>query len=135
MKKKAIIDENVYDVEQAEVKPVKVLDPGEGKPIILRSFKFAFTPEQLKHGTITEDGLRKSVNFKTDSHGTQDDKLKIIEHLLWVDELRLIEVPRVSLTPDKKGFYVFATCQARKGSRILQEPKLIQDAITSEPTK
>ena len=104
-------------------------DEKGGKPIILRTFKFAFLPEQLRHGRMTEKRLKKSVNFVTDDKGTQDDKLKMIEHLLWVDELRLIEIPRVTLTPDKKGFYVFATCQAKKGSLILQDPKLIQDAI------
>jgi len=139
-KAKVEMDKNLYEVEQAETEPVKLDEAGlsdTGKPIILRTFKFAFTPEQLKHGTITEDRLRRSVNFNTDSQGTQDAKLKMIEHLLWVDGLELIEVPRVKLTPDNKGFYVFATAQARRGHIFSSQdkPVKLQDAITQEPTE
>ena len=130
-KAKAELDKNLYEVQQAEVDPVKVEQEDGGRPIVLRQFHFKFTKDQLKYGTMTEEKLAKSVNFNTDSKGTQQEKLKLITNSLWLDELELIEVPRVSLTADGKCFNVFATAQAKKGSTYSWrgKPNLIQDVI------
>jgi len=122
-----------WDVEQAEVEPVKVEQDDGGAPIVLRTFRFAFSPEQLQHGPITESRLKKSVNFKNDSGGTQAEKLKMIEHHLWADGLELVDIPKVVLTEDKKGFYVFATAQALRGHiySSLDKPLKLKDVLNT----
>lgn len=94
-----------WDVQQGEVHsniPLSA-DQGDGRPIILRTFEYRFPPG-IQYIPKAEDILTEGY-------------LKFLEsQLYFVDELDLVMAPKVAI--DEKGFRIFATCQARKGSII-----------------
>lgn len=98
--------ENInWDVQQAEVHsdiPLSV-DQGDGRPIILRTFEYRFPPGMLRQPTEDEILTEGYVKF-------------LESQLYFVDELDLVQPPKVRIS--SKGFRIFATCQARKGSII-----------------
>lgn len=100
-----------WDVKNAEVHAdvdLK-LDDGSGRPIILRQFEYIFPPG-VQYKPREEDILTEGyIQF-------------LKSQLYFADELDLIEKPRVYI--DEKGFKIFATCQARKGSIIPGTAKL-----------
>lgn len=100
------------EVEQLETEPVRLEDPGTGKPVILRRFEFQLPPGVLE--------INKALLIK--------EHVKRLEVFLWKDELEMVLPPKLVL--EKNGaFSIFATCQSKKGSLILSKPQLIQDAI------
>lgn len=93
-----------WDVKQAEVHSDIAFsdDKGDGRPIILRQFDYVLQPGIQK--PTAEDILTEGY-------------LKFLEaQLYFVDELDLVQKPKVVI--NDKGFKIFATCQARKGSII-----------------
>lgn len=94
-----------WDVQQGEVHsdiPLSA-DEGDGRPIILRTFEYQFPP-----------GIQK---IPTEDEILTEGYVKFLEsQLYFADELDLVMAPKVRI--NEKGFRIFATCQARKGSII-----------------
>lgn len=86
---------------------------GGGKPIILRTFDFDLPPME---------------NLPTNQQLLEANKTKITT-FLWKDELVPIQEFKCVKSKDGRHFRIFATCQAKAGSVILEEPKLIQDLL------
>lgn len=110
-----------WDVKQAEVHSdidLK-LDDGSGRPIILRQFDYVFPPGMQMKPTAEQILTPGYIKF-------------LESQLYFVDELDLVMKPRVSIS--EKGFKIFATCQARKGSIISHRntPQRLTD-ITKTP--
>lgn len=91
-----------WEGHQMATEGERIEDPGMGRPIIVRSFEFNYPPD-IKVKPTKEQILTK-------------DYIRHLEILLWTDEMELIQEPKVAF--NKKGFHVFATCQAKKGSMI-----------------
>lgn len=88
----------------------KIEDPGTGGAVILRRFSFQLPPH-----------VRFSKQELLTVHRSR------IVAFLWKDELELIMEPKVVL--GKKGqFDIYATCKAKQGSLIFQQPQVLQDA-------
>lgn len=85
-----------------ETEKFDIQDPGTGKAIILRQFKFAYAPWQKKKP--------KKKEILT------PDYIKHLENILWADNMEMIQFPKVHF--DKKGFTVFAACKAKRGNLI-----------------
>lgn len=100
---------------QSEVS-APLADDGSGKEVILRRFQFQFPPNLPKKPT------KKEI---LDFH---KDRMNIF---LWKDELELIQEPKVLI--NKKGYDIFATCVAKRGSLIFSKPELLQHAINKQP--
>lgn len=86
-------------------------DEGDGRPIILRQFEYRFPPGIQRIPTAEEiltTGYKKFLESQ----------------LYFVDELDLVMEPKVVI--NKKGFRIFATCQARKGSLVLEKPRTLK---------
>lgn len=93
-------------------------DPGQGRPIILRQFKFEISPD------VTQIPTKKQL---------ADHHLPRIKDFLWKDELELIEDLKV-VKNHKRSFIVFAICQPKKGSLISWQDtdklKPLQDVLS-----
>lgn len=85
-----------------ETEQQRIEDPASGKPVILRQFRFQYTPWQKKQP--------KKKEILTAGY------IKHLENMLWADNLEMIMFPRVTFT--KQGFSVFATCRPKKGNII-----------------
>jgi hypothetical protein len=95
-----------------ETKDTRLVNEPTGKPIILRSFKFNLPPDLV---TIpTEEDLK-------DAHKRN------IEAFLWKDDLLLIEELRIMIDKEKNIFYIFATCQPKRGANLWEKPTTLQD--------
>ena len=109
--------------QQIEADKAQLNDPGMGKPILLRQFVYAYAPHQK--------GKPKESDILTPAY------MKHLNNILWIDELELIMEPKVVFK--KKGFVVFATCQAKKGSLIhsehLKNMKPIQATLQENETR
>lgn len=110
--------------QEFETKSDPMMDDGSGKPIILRTFEFNLPPDLPKH-------LIPSKKQLLDFH-----RSKIVA-FLWKDELELIQDIKIIQSKNKRGFRIFATCQAKKGSIIphYAEPQLLQNAIRNKPER
>lgn len=89
-----------WEAEQGLVTSDPLRDEGEGKAIIVRSFEFRFPPGMK--------GLPTKEQILTNEY------IKYLEVRLWADEIEMIAEPRVTI--NNTGFFVFATCQVKKGS-------------------
>lgn len=96
---------NDYEVTQAQTDGVRIEDPGQGRPIIIRQLKYAYHPS-LKGRPSVEQLL--TVDFR-----------KYLNNILWLDSLELIQEPKVVF--QQKEFIIFATCQAKRGAIIPRE--------------
>lgn len=109
-----------WDASQLTTERQTIDDPGEGKPIILRKLQYIYPPHQK--GKPTKAQLI-TPEFK-----------KYLDTNLWIDDLEMIQEPRVVYK--KKGFFIFLTCQARKGRTIpydaLETMKPLQQKIQDE---
>jgi len=104
-------DEEGWYGSTLETERQKIEDPATGKPVILRQFKFQYAPWQ------------KSKPKKSDI--LTKEYVSHLENMLWADNLEMIQFPKVTFT--KKGFSVWATCQAKRGNRI---PDYAIDALS-----
>ena len=101
---------------EVETEGVKIEDPGMGRPIILRNFEFRY-PLTLKRKPSKDQIFTK-------------DYLKYLNNLLWIDEMELIQEPKIVFY--KKGFRIFCTCQAKRGSLLpsyVEGPKPLEKII------
>lgn len=95
--------------DQTEARSIH--DKGEGTPVVVRLFEFAFRPDIAK--TPTKDELL------TPSY------IKHVDGELWGDGLRRVAEPRIHI--DEKGCKIFVPCVASTGQSHLEEPKLLQE--------
>jgi hypothetical protein len=102
---------------------VRLVDPGEGKPVIVKCFSFSFPPTQIA----------KVPNKKQ----LMEYHRKHIVPYLWKDGLELREdIKPLKLLIDKKTntFKIFATCAFKKGmlvpSRVQDELKPLQQLVS-----
>lgn len=93
-----------------ETEQQPILDPGTGKPVILRRFDFMYPPGGKK---------------PTKKQLLTPEYLKHLDNTLWLDELERIMLPRVTFK--KKGFSIFVPCHPKKGSAI---PRYAQDQLS-----
>lgn len=108
-----------WDVQQAEVhSDIDIgVDKGDGRPIILRQFEYAFPPGMTY--------IPKAEDILTEGY------IKFLETTLYfVDELEMVQHPKVVI--GDRGFKIFATCQARKGSLIHQRPQTLTEAAANK---
>ena len=107
-----------WEGEQVETEPQVLMNDGTGTPIIMRVFDFNLPPlEELPN-------KEQLLAF----HKTK------ITAFLWRDELVPIEEFKLIFSKDKKHFRIFATCQAKQGSTILERPQLLQQYATNKNT-
>ena len=92
----------VWEGSEVETEQTRIEDSGTGKPIIMRHFDFRYPPA-LK-GRPTKQQI------------LTNDYKRYLNNMLWVDELELIQEPKVAF--NERGFRIFAVCQPRKGSLI-----------------
>lgn len=86
-------------------------DKGEGEPVVVRLFEFAFRPD-LERQPTREELLTPSY-------------IKAVDGELWGDGLRRVAEPRIQIS--KEGCKIFVACQAATGHSHLEEPKLLQE--------
>ena len=110
-----IQDTNEWEGADMQTDSVPLANDGSGKPIILRTFDFDLPP------------LEKE-NFPTKQQLLDFHYSKIIA-FLWRDELVPCQKLKLMFSKDKKHFRIFATCQAKVGSNILEVPELIQNKL------
>lgn len=114
------VDAPVKDInwqgEELEVHSDPLKDGGYGRPIILRKFDFE---------------LPNSKELPNKKQLLDYHKNKLIS-FLWKDELELIQEMKIIM--GKRKFTIFATCQAKKGSKIIEDPKLLQQITKTSDT-
>lgn len=114
------VDDSRWYGQTVETPETRIEDAGQGRPIILRQYTFAYNPNVKKKPTQEEILTPEYVNY--------------LNSLLWIDNLELIQHPKVAFK--KKGFIIFATCQAKKGHRIpydkIDQLKPIQTKLQEE---
>lgn len=89
------------EVTQAQTDGFRIEDTATGKPIILRQFRYMYPAGQMKP---------RKEEILTESY------IKHLENGLWADGMEMVMKPKVVFF--KKGFTIFATCQAKKGNMI-----------------
>lgn len=105
----------VWEAESAQTDTTPLFDGGHGKPIILRTFDFKLPP--MESVPANQDLL--------------DANIKAVKTFLWKDELVMIQDPKVVKAKDNLSFRIFATCQAKSGSVILDTPLKVQDIFNA----
>jgi len=104
-----------WEGKEVETEATPLMNDESGKPIILRVFDFDLPP--IKEGELpTREEL---INF----HKTK------ITGFLWRDELVPVQEFKAIYSKDKRHFRIFATCQAKAGSTILERPQVLQKII------
>lgn len=102
--------------EQVETESQPLHSEGGGSPIILRTFEFELPPQE---------------KIPTDKKLLEAHRSKILA-FLWRDELIPVQEFKVVKSRDNHHFRIFATCQAKVGSVILEKPQLIQDIFNGK---
>jgi hypothetical protein len=101
------------DHKETETQPL--ISSDNGKPIVLRCFEFELPP-----------GVDMPSNLALlEAHKSR------ITTFLWKDELIPIQEFKVVKAKDQKHFRIFATCQAKAGSAIIEKPKTLQKLFNS----
>lgn len=117
-----VLDAPVRDVKweghELQVQSDPILDGGTGKPVIMRTYEFRFPPG-LKGRPTKEQILTPAYK-------------KYLDLVLWTDGLEMVQEPKVVIK--KRGFYIFATCQAKRGEYIPSQliPLPLQTAIETK---
>lgn len=115
-------DNNNWEVQQIETKSDPLVDDQTGKETIIRQFEFMLPPS-----------LPKGMEFPSKDQLLKFHRSKVIA-FLWKDELELIDEPRIEISKKADKFRIFAVCQAKKGSLILQKPLSLQQVTSNART-
>jgi hypothetical protein len=123
--KNAPVKDIQWEGQQMETEGKPLMDDGKGQPIILRTFDFHLPP--LKE-TPSKEELLKFHKSK-------------ITAFLWRDELIPVQEFKLSFSKncnccqqEKRHFRIFALCQAKLGSTILERPQLLQEYASNKRT-
>lgn len=114
-RKQADIKADGWEGEEALVHSTPLVEDGSGPTVLVRKFDFAIPPN------VQLPAKEKLLEFH---------RSKVLA-FLWADELEPIKDLRIQIAKNKRGFRIFATCQAKKGSRIYEQPQLLQE-ITND---
>jgi len=106
-----------WEGQEVQTEETPLMNDGSGKPIILRVFDFDLPP-------------LKPEELPTEQQLLNAHKTKLTA-FLWRDELVPIQEFKLIFSKDKKHFRIFATCQAKLGSNILEKPQLLQQYATN----
>jgi len=108
--------ENIeWQGETIETPTTPLVSDDTGKPIIMRVFTFKLPPLKPEEMPTTEQFI--------EVHKTK------ITGFLWRDELVPIQDFKCIFSKDKTECRIFATCQAKPGSVILEKPQTIQHIL------
>lgn len=110
-----------WEGKEVETEATPLWNDESGKPIILRVFDFDLPPIKAEELPTTEDLIK--------FHKTK------ITGFLWRDELVPVEELKAIYSKDKQHFRIFATCQAKPGSTILERPLNLQKIINANSAK
>jgi len=106
-----------WEGQEVQTDETPLMNDGSGRPIILRVFDFDLPPLKPEELPTSEQLLN--------AHNTK------LTAFLWRDELVPIQDFKLVFSKDKKHFRIFATCQAKLGSTILEKPQLLQQYATN----
>ena len=103
---------------QLEAEKTPLMDPGTGKPVILRMFDFKFYP--TVKGTPSKPAL-------FEAHAKQ------IMTLLWADGLRPFEGvnPRVTIDANKRTYRIVVVAEPRLGTTVIQSPQSLNKVLST----
>lgn len=114
------VDAPVKDVKwnanQVETVPVRVNDPGQGHPVILRTFEYSINPNLPKEIKITKQKIFESHQFQ-------------ISAALWADGLEPlfgIKPPKVQISKKLKNYRIFVLCKPRAGQVVADKIHVLQ---------
>jgi hypothetical protein len=110
-----------WEGKEVETEATPLWNDDSGKPVILRVFDFDLPPIKEEELPKTEDLIK--------FHKTK------ITGFLWRDELVPIQELKAIYSKDKQHFRIFATCQAKAGSTILERPQVLQKIINANTSK
>ena len=96
-----------------ETKSVPLIDPGTGRPYVLRTFEFVKNPE-WKAKAITKQEL-------FNMHWRQ------IQALLWGDGLVPYEDANPRIVMSKKRYRIFILCKPRLSTFVADRPQTLQE--------
>ena len=115
-----IIDEekNEWEGQQVETEQVALSNDGTGKSVIVRVFDFTLPPMENPQDIDERELLRAHKSKLT--------------AFLWRDELVPVQDFKIVLAKDFHSFKIFATCQAKPGSVILEKPELLQNIMNGQ---
>lgn len=118
---------HLWHKNEVNAQSAPMIDPGTGKPILIREIKFAFNPEtiqKIRNKQIPAPTEQELFNSNWDQ----------IRKMLWADGLVAIQEnefpPRINIR--KKTYSIFITCQPRMGTMVNEKIHTIQD-ITKTP--
>lgn len=101
-----------WNGQELSTQSTPLIDPGSGRPIVVRQFEFKRNPE------IKETPSKQEVfNFHA----------KEIRNYLWRDGLVVREDVEPRLIPTEDGYRVFITCEAN--GAILETPRNLTEML------
>lgn len=106
-----------WEGQEVQTNTVPLVNDGSGKSIILRVFDFTLPPLKPEEIPTSEELIR--------IHKTA------LTGFLWRDELVPVQDFKLVMNKDMLHFKIFATCQAKAGSVILDRPELLQDIMNN----
>lgn len=109
--------DNIWHGQDLITADVPVNNDGSGKPIVMRVFEFQLPP-------------LKPEEMPTNEQLIEANKTKVTA-FLWRDELVPVMDYRCVIDKDGRGFKIFATCQAKAGSAILETPELLSTHLNA----
>ena len=105
-----------WEGQSVETETTPLMNDDSGKPIIMRVFEFKLPPLKPEELPTAQQVI--------DAHKTK------LTGFLWRDELVPIQDFKCIFSKDKSHFRIFATCQAKQGSNILERPLTLQHHLT-----
>ena len=111
-----------WEGQQAQTEKVPLIDPGTGKPYILRVFEFAINPEFIHNNpgltTLTQQDV-------FNMHWRQ------IRDMLWADGLiasQRVE-PRLIFAKNNKKYRIFLLCEPKIGVMVADRPATLTQVL------
>lgn len=104
-----------WEAQQISTTSDPIKDPGEGRPVLLRTFEYSLNPNLPKDLSITKQAI-------FDSH---KDQIRI---MLWSDgliPLEEIKKPKVQISKSQKKYRIFVLCIPKSSETLLDKPLTI----------
>ena len=111
--------------QKIETKSDPLIDPGSGKPVILRQFFFKYDPkvqEQVKRGYVKTPTRQDLFN----------QVWPLLRPLIWSDGLVANTDISPKITVGKKGFVIILTCEPRFGQMVADRPKRLEEVLNKK---
>lgn len=114
--------ETKYDyVGDFQTEGAPLIDPGQGKSVMIRKLKFNIDPTKIKFVPKNKQQLF-------------NDHAKFIERLLWGDGLIRLEGvnPRVIINKKRLFYEILVPCEARRGIMFMEKPHNLSQLLAKE---